>query len=348
MPQTDSGDLSRRLRSRALALGAERAGFAPAALPSVPNGGADAYRDWVSRGMHGEMGYMARNPEDRCDIRRWFPGAKSVVLCAFSYHDGSPPPEHDPARGRFARYSLPPDYHDELKNRMKRLQSEYVEISGGQSKLFVDTSPVLERLYARYAGIGWVGKNTMILSKDIGSFFLLAGLAVDRELEYDEPVDPHCGTCTRCLDACPTDAFPKPNVLDATKCVANFTVEQRKSPIPEKYRSGHGNWVFGCDVCQDVCPWNKFSVRSALFSPVRPATEDLEESLRLTPAQFRAKYKNSSLERTGHKAFLRNVLLAMGNSRNPAYTKSVRAFIDHENEMVAEQARWSFARLNCA
>ena len=207
---------------------------------------------------------------------------------------------------------------------------------------------MLERLYARYAGIGWVGKNTMILSKDIGSFFLLAGLAVDRELEYDEPVDPHCGTCTRCLDACPTDAFPKPNVLDATKCVANFTVEQRKSPIPEKYRSGHGNWVFGCDVCQDVCPWNKFSVRSALFSPVRPATEDLEESLRLTPAQFRAKYKNSSLERTGHKAFLRNVLLAMGNSRNPAYTKSVRAFIDHENEMVAEQARWSFARLNCA
>lgn len=354
MTQESASGFSVRLRARVLSLGADAVGIAPALLPEVPEGGARAYFDWIAAGMHGEMDYMARKPMDRCEITRWFPPARSVILCAFSYHDGKnldPREENDFRRGRFARYSLPPDYHDELKSRMKSLLAWYAANSPAshgevpRGKLFVDTNPVLERLYARFAGIGWVGKNAMILSRKIGSFFLLAGIAVDRELDYDQPVEPHCGTCTRCLDACPTGAFPKPHLLDASRCVANFTVEQRKSPIPEAFRAGHGNWVFGCDACQDVCPWNRFARKSSVFAYQRARTEPLAELAALTPEEFKRRYRGTSLERTGYAAFLRNVLLAMGNSKNAAFRPDLERFASHPDPLLAEQARWSLARI---
>lgn len=337
-------ELAAALKRRARELGADHVGIAPAVLPPPPQGGPEAYQAWVEKGMHGEMGYMARSPEDRADITRWFPAARSVALCAFSYHDGRPT-EPRPGHGRFARYALPPDYHDELKSRMEALRGWFREACGGDGRVFVDTSPVLERLYARYAGVGWVGKNTMVLSRRIGSFFLLAGLAVDRELEADEPVPDHCGTCTRCLDACPTGAFPAPRVLDASRCVAYFTVEQRKSPVPEAFREGHGDWVFGCDACQDVCPWNRFAVRGSVFTPRLPPDPDLEELAALSPEEFNRRFKGTPLRRTGWAAVTRNVLLAMGNSRDPRHRATLERYAAHEDPMLAEQARWSLDRL---
>ncbi len=346
MPATTS--LAEALRAHARGLGADHAGIAPAALPSPESGGPAAFHDWVSQGMHGGMGYMSRDPESREDVRKWFPAAKSVVICAFSYHDGSRVPVPDTARGRIARYALPPDYHDELKSRMKSLLSWYSGNStppagngGPRGKVFVDTSPVLERLYARFAGVGWVGKNTMILSRRIGSFFLLAGMALDLELECDAPVADHCGSCTRCLDACPTKAFPRPHVLNASKCIAYFTVEHRKNPIPTPFREGHRNWVFGCDACQDVCPWNRFSVRSRVFKPRLGPVLDLEELTALSEEAFAARFKGTPLQRTGWAAVVRNALLAMGNSREPRYRATLERFSGHKNPLLAEQADWS-------
>lgn len=292
--------------------------------------------------MHGAMGYMARAPQDRPFITKWFPAARSVVICAFSYHDGSKSPAPDPAKGRLARYALPPDYHPELKARMKALLAWYkAQVPSGRGKVFVDTSPVLERLYARYAGVGWVGKNTMLLSRDIGSFFLLAGMAVDAELDLGEPVPEHCGTCTRCLDACPTDAFPSPRVLDASRCIAYFTVEQSRGPIPEPFRAGHGDWTFGCDVCQDVCPWNKFSVRGRVFEPRLPPTFDLAELTALTPEAFEEKYRGTPLHRTGWAALVRNALLIMGNSKDSRHRPMLERYAAHPDPVLAEQAAWS-------
>lgn len=297
--------------------------------------------------MHGAMGYMARAPEDRPFITKWFPAARAVVVCAFSYHDGTKPPPADPARGRLARYALPPDYHPELKARMKALLAWYKDrVPGGRGKVFVDTSPVLERLYARYAGVGWVGKNAMLLSRDIGSFFLIAGMAVDAELDLGEPVPEHCGTCTRCLDACPTDAFPAPRVLDASRCVAYFTVEQSRGPVPEPFRAGHGPWLFGCDVCQDVCPWNKFAVRARVFSPRLPPALDLGELAALSPEAFEERYRGTPLHRTGWTALVRNALLVMGNSRDPRHRPALERYAAHPDPVLAEQAAWSLSLIN--
>lgn len=321
-------------------------GFAPAVPPDETAEPA-AFQAWVAKGMHGAMGYMARAPEDRPFVTKWFPAARSVVVCAFSYHDGSAAPPADPARGRLARYALPPDYHPELKARMRALRDWYqARVPGGRGKVFVDTSPVLERLYARYAGLGWVGKNAMLLSRDIGSFFLIAGLALDAELDPDEPVPEHCGTCRRCLDACPTDAFPAPRVLDASRCVAYFTVEKRDGEVPEPFRAGHGDWLFGCDACQDACPWNKFSVRARVFAPRLPPALDLAELAALTPEAFAQRFQGTPLHRTGWAAVVRNALLAMGNSRDARHRPTLERYAAHPDPVLSEQARWSLTLID--
>ncbi|MFH1726269.1 MAG: tRNA epoxyqueuosine(34) reductase QueG [Elusimicrobiota bacterium] len=381
-PPEPAPGLSAALRERAHALGADHVGIAPAVPPPLERGGPEAYLAWIAKGLHGEMGYMARSPEDRSDITRWFPPARSVVVAAFSYPGlnalpkepghGCPPGSNQypgldafpdrPGAGRIARYALPPDYHDELKGRMKRLLEWYVENappprerSTGQGpssrakatprgKVFSDTSPVLERLYARCAGVGWVGKNTMIVSRRVGSFFLLAGLAVDRELAYDQPVGDRCGSCDRCLKACPTGALRGPRVLDASRCVSYLTIEKRRGSIPEKLRAGHGAWIFGCDVCQEVCPWNRFSPRTPALAARLPATADLEALAGLTAEEFRERFRGTPLHRTGHPALLRNALLGMGNSGDPRHRPTLERFSGHEDPVLAEQARWSLKK----
>lgn len=294
------------------------------------------------------MGYMERDPAGRADVRSWFPEAKSVVVAAFSYRifdDASRAPR-EPGTGRLAAYARPPDYHDTLKTLMRdaaRWCSE--RWPGTAAKPFVDTSPLLERLYARFAGLGWVGKNTMLLSRKAGSYFLLAGMALDRELTPDAPVFDHCGACRRCLDACPTDAFPEPRVLDASRCVAYFTVEHRKKPIPEPFREGHRDWLFGCDACQEACPWNRFAKPARVFQPRLPPALDLEELAASTPAEFNARFKGTPLRRTGWSALVRNALLAMGNSKDPSHRPTLERYASHDDPVLAEQARWSLAQL---
>jgi epoxyqueuosine reductase len=337
-----------------MALGADTVGIAPAELPIPEHGGGAAYREWLDAGMHGSMSYMERAKEAREDVLNYFPRARSVVICAFSCHDGAPSPGADPTSGRLARYAQSPDYHPELKSRMQQLLTSiegWLPPTAGhkgslprRGRIFVDTSPLLERLYARYAGIGWIGKNTMNLSRQLGSFFLLTGLALDQELVYDTPVPDHCGSCTRCLDSCPTDAFPAPNVLDASRCISYFTIEQG-APIPDAFRSGHGEWVFGCDICQDVCPWNRFAVPSRVFKPTLPPRMDLEELAALSKEAFEKKFAEMPIMRTGWKSLLRNTLLAMGNSRDPRFKKTLTRFSTNEDPLLAEQAVWSLGQL---
>ncbi len=317
-------------------------GIAPAVLPDEA-GGPKAYQDWVEQGMHGTMGYMARDPSVRDSITRWWAPAKSVILLAFSY---SGKPESPSGRdGRLARYALSEDYHPILKAKVKELLAWLQHVRPGtKGKAFVDTSPVLERLYARYAGLGWVGKNSMVLSPKLGSFFFLTGLAVDAELEPDEPMPEHCGECNRCMTACPTDAFPAPRVLDASKCIAYFTIEHRGS-VPEEFRQQVGDWVFGCDVCQEVCPFNRFALANPLFPRRLPETLPLEELAALDDAAFETKFGPTPLERTRRQGIVRNALLAMGNSGDPAHLSTLERFVTDADPVLAEQARWSLERL---
>ncbi len=342
-----SAALARALKDKARALGAQQAGIAPA----DPLDDAGFLEAWLAAGRHATMGYMEK-PERR-DIRRWYPEARSVLVCAFSYWHADPPERAEPgasSQGRVARYATLPDYHPILKARLGSLL-EWLkkESPGADGKPFVDSSPVLERAYARRAGIGWTGKNTLTLHPRLGSFFFLAGLALNLDLPADEPVPDHCGTCRRCLDACPTDAFPKPHELDASRCIAYFTIEHRGA-IPEGFRKGVGDWAFGCDVCQDVCPWNRFSAPSTVAEfmpegePAFPTRGPLKNWLRMRPEDFKA-LKRTPLERARWRGWIRNVLLAAGNSGDPSLAPAVEPWTKSEDAVIREQAEWSLARL---
>lgn len=297
--------------------------------------------------MHGTMGYLARNAESRRDIRAWRPSARSVLVCAYSYGGGRPAPA--PGKGRLARYAVREDYHPLLKAKMAALLEWLKTLAPEAAGLpFCDTSPLLERSYARRAGLGWQGKNAMMISPDLGSYFLLAGLALDLELPADEPQADHCGTCRRCLDACPTDAFPRPGVLDASRCVSYFTIEN-KGPVPEEFRPGVGDWVFGCDACQDACPWNRFErPGTALPAPRESLEVPLEELAGLDDAAFRARFRALPVSRAKRRGLLRNALLAMGNSGRARFRPLLERFAADADELLAEQARWSLARLSAA
>lgn len=297
--------------------------------------------------MHGTMGYMARNAESRRDIRSWFAGAKTVLMCAYSY--GGPRPDPKPGDGRFARYAVREDYHPILKGKMADLLSWVKQAAPGANGLpFCDTSPLLERSYARAAGLGWQGKNAMMIAPDLGSYYLLAGLALDVDLPSDGPEADHCGTCRRCLDACPTDAFPRERVLDASRCISYFTIEN-KGPVPVEHRANTGEWTFGCDICQEVCPWNRFEKPGrALPAPREALSVPLDELAGLDDAAFKARFRDLPMSRSKRRGLLRNVLLAMGNSGEARFLPILRSFSSDPDELLAEQARWSLDRLSPA
>jgi epoxyqueuosine reductase len=330
------------LKARARDEGADRAGIAPAAAADD----APAYDAWVEAGMHGAMAYMARNAESRRDVRAWFPPAKSVLVCAYSYGGGTPPAPA-PGLGRIARYAVREDYHPILKAKMSGLLEWLKTLAPDVRGLpFCDTSPLLERSYARRAGLGWQGKNAMMIAPGLGSYSLLAGLALDLEMPSDEPEADHCGSCRRCLDACPTDAFPRAGVLDASRCIAYFTIEN-KGPVPEAFRAGVGDWVFGCDVCQEVCPWNRFETPSRALPPPREALEiPLAELADLDDEGFRRRFRGLPVSRAKRRGLLRGALLAMGNSGDARFRPALARFAAGRDELLAEQARWSLARLS--
>lgn len=267
--------------------------------------------EWLKRGYAGEMSYLERNVDLRLDPRKLVPGAKTVISLLFNYHNPSVPSEPDSPR--IATYAYGEDYHHvlkwKLKEMLKSMRQEWGEVDG---RVFVDSAPVHERAWAQAGGLGWVGKNSLLLNKRMGSYFFIAELIIDVELEPDAPTSDHCGTCTKCIDACPTGAIIQPEVVDGSKCISYFTIEL-KGAIPEPVQQHLSPWVFGCDICQEVCPWNSHAKPHAepLFRD-RPEWLDWKQSdwVELTEEVFKEVFRKSAVKRTGYEGFMRNVQAA--------------------------------------
>jgi epoxyqueuosine reductase len=277
---------------------------------------AGQLEEWLDRKYHGKMAYMANHFEKRLDPTRLVPGAKSVVSLLYNYYPGDKATDHP--KFKVARYAYGQDYHYVLKPRLKTLLDEVrSEIGAIEGRVFVDSAPVMERQWAARSGLGWLGKNTLLLNKKHGSYFFLAELIIDLELEYDGPMKDYCGTCTRCLDACPTDAFAAPYLLDASKCISYLTIEL-KDEIPSRFEGQDENWVFGCDICQEVCPWNRFARphSEAAFQMTAGVKKLMEEGKEeFSPEEFNELFKGSPIKRTGRKRLNRNIGFV---KKNPA------------------------------
>lgn len=350
-PDSDenAAPLHRRIRDEAQRLGFEQIGFAPASDP----GEEDHLRAWLAAGYQGEMSYMERVVERRADATREHDWARTMICLSRSY--AQPAPAHGPLHGRVAVYALGDDYHDWLRRDLKALARFLRDECGVRTRIAVDTAPILERPYAREAGLGWIGKNTLLLSRETGSLTFLAEILTDLDLGDDLDLAPpaqatnHCGTCRRCLDACPTDAFPQPYVLDSRRCISYLTIEYR-GVIDRDLRPLMGNWIFGCDICQDVCPWNKFArpttaADAAAAADLAPA--DLAAFLDLDDAAFRARFRRSPIFRAGRDGFLRNVAIALGNSRSEeAVAPLAKAVVGDPSRLVRQHCAWALGAVS--
>ena len=273
------------------------------------NDDARRLEDWLKKGMHGNMQYMENYFDQRIDPALLVPGAKSVITLLFNYY---PKETQPPAAAKIAKYAYGNDYHDVIRQKLKQLLSLLKEEMGDiNGRGFVDSAPVLERAWANKSGLGWVGKNGNLINKQSGSFFFLATLIVDIELVYDDPfIKDYCGTCRKCIESCPTDAILENKVVDGSKCISYFTIELKDALLPDSMKDSFANWMFGCDVCQDVCPWNRFSKPHSeiQFSPLPQilhfSTQDWEE---LTEESFKTIFKNSPLKRTKYAGIKRNL-----------------------------------------
>jgi epoxyqueuosine reductase len=311
-------DLAAAAKAAARALGFEACGVTD---PASTGAAAAALDAWLAAGHHGEMRYMGRQAPIRRDPQRAWPEARSAVVVLHNYFQRSADPASN--RGRVARYALGEDYHAVMRAKLAALGDDLVAAAGtGAHRAYVDAGPLPERELAQRAGLGWFGKNTMLIHPRLGSFTFVGVLLTDLDLARDAPFeDDRCGSCHRCLDACPTSAFPAPRVLDATRCVSYLTIESR-SPIPDGLKSGVGDWLFGCDVCQDVCPWNvRFGTETA--EPryrTRPADQwpTLEEIVRMSERECEEAFEGTALERSGRSGLVRNAAVVLGNTRAPA------------------------------
>jgi epoxyqueuosine reductase len=343
---------SARVKALAIECGFELAGVAPASPPPE----AAYYQRWVAQGFAGEMGYLTdRRAEIRNDPRNLLPSARSVICVGKLYNSPQPYSTelHASDLGWISRYAWGADYHDALRRGLERVVERLREEQGFEYKICVDTAPLLERAFARRAGLGWIGKNSCLIHQQMGSWFFLGELLVSLDLEPDAPPPDRCGTCTRCIDACPTDAIVPASgatgptwALDSRLCISYFTIELR-SAIPAGIRSEIGNHVFGCDICQDVCPWNARSPVSAepAFSPGQFAPP-LERLADLTEEEFHDIFRGSPIRRSRYAGFLRNVAVAMGNARSEKFREPLERLARSPEPLVAEHARWALEQLN--
>lgn len=340
--------LEDRLKQRAHEIGFELAGIAPAA----PADGFDQLRRWLECGYAGDMSYMHRHAAARCHPEAILPEVRSVLMVAMQYgrQDTEKRGQEDKeTEGRIARYARGADYHRVLWRKLDQLLAWLqAEVPGCKGRGMVDTAPLLERDFARRAGLGWFGKNTMLLNKRLGSYFFLGALLLDLELTPDAPHSAsHCGTCTACLDACPTQAFVQPGQLDARRCISYLTIELR-GPIPEEFRQPLGDWLFGCDVCQEVCPWNRKAPPGA--EPELQAQPELEkidclEMLDLSEEGFRRRFRGTALTRAKRRGLLRNAAIVLGNARDPAALPALRRALNDPEALVREAAAWAIERI---
>jgi len=334
----DKQALSTLIKGQALGMGFDLAGIATLG----PAETAGAFEDWIDRGYAGEMDYLPRGAEKRRDTRLPFPGAVSAIVVALNYGGTSP-------SGPIARYARGDDYHDVMWKKLDSLHEWIDEYLGRpvRGKSYVDTGPILERDLARKAGLGWFGKNTNLVNPEIGSFFFIGSLLLDLDLEPDSPFEAdRCGTCTRCLAACPTQALVEPRVLDATRCISYLTIESR-GPIPEELRESIGTLAYGCDICQDVCPWNVSFARGLTEPALAPRPEmespSLTDLMRLSPEEWREFSRGSAIKRAKRPGFLRNVAVALGNSGSPEAIPSLTEALSDEEPLVREHAAYALA-----
>ncbi len=329
------------VKSAALACGFELAGIAAA----VPPDDSARYQEWVRRGHAGAMAYLTDyRAERRNDPRSIMPSARSILCVGKLYNAPQPysAAYSDDELGWISRYAWGSDYHEVLRAGLLQVAAR---LGVDEYKICVDTAPILERSFARLAGLGWIGKNTCLINQWQGSWFFLGEMLLPFELEPDAPPADRCGTCTRCIDACPTQAIVAPFELDARLCISYFTIELRGA-VPEDARAGIGNHVFGCDICQDVCPWNRSAAitEDPAFAPefMNPPLEKLAS---LSKQEFEEMFRSSPVKRARYGGFLRNVAVAMGNSGSAKFRPPLERMAKSEEEIVASHARWALAQL---
>jgi epoxyqueuosine reductase len=340
-------EITNLVKQAAISAGFELAGIAP--IHDFPD--LNYFPEWIAAGHAGDMKYMEARDESgnlkRASIKSTFPWARSVIVCAINYNTAQPysTEVHDPKLGWVARYAWSQeDYHDAVLRKLRSVEATVREASlGVETRCYVDTGPVDERVYAKYAGVGWIGKNTCIINQQLGSWLFLGVILTSLDLQPDVPAPDRCGSCTRCIDACPTDALIAPYQLDANKCISYLTIEKR-GLIPEEMREGIGQQVFGCDICQDVCPWNRKAPTTIAteFQPreglVHPALQWLAE---ISVEDFQKKFRGSPIRRTKRAGLRRNAVIAMGNSGDRDFMPVLEKLAADEDPVVAEAARWS-------
>lgn len=334
-------DLRHDFIETAIGLGFDAIGFADAAAPW------DAGRrlsEFLAEGFHGDMGWLD-TPRRHHPTSLWAE-AKSAIVLGLNYAPDAEPPEGGPmsCRGEVSVYARGDDYHTVIKRRLKTLAGRFARQTGAEVKVFVDTAPLMEKPLAMRAGIGWQGKHTNLVSRTHGSWLFLGVILTNFELTVDAPEGDHCGSCQACLDICPTRAFPAPYRIDARRCISYLTIEH-KGPIPEEFRQGIGTRIYGCDDCLAVCPWNKFAVRMQEPAFLSRGSFVLAEFLAFDDAAFRARFAGSPVKRIGLERFLRNVLIAAGNSGNRTLLPLIATHLAAESPILREAASWAQARI---
>jgi epoxyqueuosine reductase len=349
----DTSALIRQLGSEA---GFDACGVAAVRAEDLPE--LAYFEQWVAAGRAGEMDYLkkcdAQGRLKRAALDRAAPWARSVIVVARNYN--APPPYsvecHDRSRGWISRYAWSGDYHDSMLRSLREMEARLKDAIAGEHPdlrtwCYVDTGPLVERVYAKYAGIGWIGKNTCIINQELGSWLFLGVMLTSLDLPPDLPPPDRCGTCTACIDACPTQAITAPYQLDSRRCIAYLTIEKR-GDIPEELRPGIGNHVFGCDICQDVCPWNSKSSRAstqALGTRPEMVNPALDWLAAMREEDFRQTFRGSPVKRAKHGGLRRNVAVAMGNSGDTRFIPELERLVFDPDPVVSEHARWALERL---
>ena len=331
-------ELRDEIAARAHALGFDSCKITAAALPRH----GEEFRAWLREGAAGEMEWMSRGEQKRSDPQKVLQGARSVIVVALNYFQGEPP---GPTKGRIARYAWGEDYHEVMLRKLEQL-SAFLTARGGTQKCYVDTGPILERDYAAAAGIGWHGKSTMLIDPQLGTWFFLGEILTTLELPPDSEQPPRCGSCIRCITACPTGAITEPHKLDARRCISYLTIEL-KGAIPVELRPLIGDRIYGCDDCLDACPWNRFASvsREASFAATPATRMSLRDYLALDDAQFRALFRRSPIRRIKRRGFLRNVCVALGNVGDRSDLPALQRAAGDSEPLVAEHALWAIERI---
>lgn len=343
-----NGPIEQQLKARAEQEGFAAFGIAPAALAQQCG---ERLHTWLADGCHGDMIWMESRADERSQPQILWPEVRSVIMLGMSYA-----PKNNPMmladqgdHSRISIYAQGRDYHDVVKGALKRMAAWLAHQAGADVKVFVDTAPVMERALAQSAGLGWQGKHSNIVSRDHGSWLFLGAIYTTAQLEPTDKVDDSCGSCQACHDICPTNAFPAPYQLDARRCISYLTIEH-KGPIPKDLRAGIGNHIYGCDDCLAVCPWNKFAQSAAAHKAFLPRAElvapEIADLLCLDDGGFRKLFSGSPIKRTGRNRFIRNVLIAAGNSGNIAHSGQVAKLLDDADPIVRGAAIWALAQID--